>query len=579
MLVATCRWVALAQTADDDKAALLLFKGGGDPADDLVSWHPTDPTNEPCSGWSFADPNAGWVGIRCTAEDWNYGRVRSLSFSRKSFLGDIGSLSTLDALEKLELDGCSGVTGDVHDLASIQSLLRVNLAGTGVGGSVEYLGQTQLQHLALGNTAVAGSVEYLATCTGLTRLSLEGTAVTGSVGELRHLTQLTWLSLENTGVSGSVETLGSSLTRLENFDLSDTSVHGRLSLAGCSALHTLDFAGCASVSGSIEWLGGCPSLSTVVLSGTGVSGSIEPLGSLGALWTLDLSGVGGTGISGSVESLAACTSLRKLHLSGSTGVTGSISALARCRTLTHLDLARTSVGGRLEPLAVLSQLTVLALTDTECAGLVDSLAESLILLTSLSLEGTTVHGNAVALRAIPGLGSGWGEFSACSDYVCPDDEFGPGRRVTDAHMRVGIDDCECCTPPLSFVREEATGICVPIYDCDGTWSDCTTECEDAASRRWTEAVSQSGTGLACPDATDCAPGEDYCPPAINCTGVFSRCSAVSQKIASVCCERQIRMHSAKRAGGRGKGIMLPFTSSVCVAIVLLEPHELQFVGV
>ena len=526
VVTSNCR-LAVAQTSDDDKAALLLFKGGGDPADDLVSWHPTDPTNEPCSGWSFADPNAGWVGIRCTAEDWNNGRVRSLSFSRKSFTGDIGLLTALDALEKLELDGCSGVTGDVHDLASIESLRRVNLAGTGVGGSVEYLGQTQLQHLALGNTAVAGSVEYLATCTGLTRLSLEGTAVTGSVAELRHLTQLTWLSLESTGVSGSVETLGSSLTRLENFDLSDTSVHGRLSLAGCSGLHTLDLAGCASVSGSIEWLGGCPSLSTVLLSGTSVSGSVEPLGSLGALWTLDLSELGGTGISGSVESLAACTSLRKLHLSGSTGVTGSVSALARCRALTYVSLAQTSVGGRVEPLAVLVQVTVLALTDTDCAGSVDGLAASLISLTSLNLEGTAVHGSAVALRAIPGLGSDWGDFSACSDYSCPTDEYGPGRRVAEAHTRVGIDDCECCTPPVSFVREETTGVCIPIHDCDGTWSECTTECEDAASRRWTEAVSQSGTGMGCPDATDCAPGEDNCPPAINCTGVFSQCSSVS----------------------------------------------------
>eukprot|EP01043_Picozoa_sp_COSAG02_P039649 COSAG02_NODE_3147_length_7286_cov_31.918325_3_plen_552_part_00 len=519
--------LALAQTAADDKAALLLFKGGGDPADELVSWHPTDTTNQPCSGWSYDDPTAGWVGVRCTAEDWNNGRVRTLSFTRKSFTGDIGTLTALDALEKLELDGCSGVTGNVHGLATLQALLQVNLAGTGVTGSVEYLAQTQLQHLALGNTAVTGSVETLATCTGLTRLGLEGTAVDGSVAALRELIQLTWLSLENTAVTGSVEALGVSLTRLVNFDLSETSVHGRLTLAGCEGLSTIDLTGCAGVSGSIEWLAGCPSLSTILLSGTTVSGSVEPLGSLDALWTVDLSQ--GPTISGSVESLVPCTSLRKLDLSGSTGVTGSVSALGGCTALTYLGLTQTSVEGRVEPLSALTQLTVLALTGTDCSGSVDTLAASLGLLTMLSLDGTGVHGNALALRAIDGLGSSWSGFSACSDYTCADDEYGPGERVSEAHTRVGRDDCECCTPPVSFVREEGTAICHPIRDCNGVWSECTVECEDAASRQWTETVSQSGTGEGCPIATDCAPGEDNCPPAINCTGAFSRCSSVSQK--------------------------------------------------
>lgn len=525
VLVATWRRPVLAQTADDDRAALLLFKAGGDPAGDLTSWHATDTINKPCSGWSFENTNDGWLGIRCTAPDYNSGRVSVLSLRHKSFTGDIGTLTALDALEKLELDGCSGVTGDVHDVASISALRRVNLAGTSVGGSIDSLSQTDLRHLALGNTAVTGSVESLATCTYLTILNLQGTAVTGSVAVLRTLTELTWLNLEDTGVGGSVESFGNSLARLEYFDLSGTSVQGRLVLAGCSVLHTLDLAGCASLSGSIEWLGGCPSLSTVLLSGTSVSGSLAALGSLDSLWSLDLSGV--TGVSGSVEPLAGCSALRELHLTGCTGATGSVSTLARCTALTHLGLAHTSVSGRVEPLAALAQLTVLTLTSTNCAGSVDSLALSLGLLTTLSLEGANVYGDAVVLRAIAGLGSSWDDFSSCSDHVCADDEYGPGRRVVEAHTRVGVDDCQCCTPPVSFVREAESGLCVVIRDCDGRWSECSTQCEDASERRWTETVSQSGTGAGCPDSSDCTPGDGACPPAINCTGVFSRCTTVS----------------------------------------------------
>ena len=143
------------------------------------------------------------------------------------------------------------------------------------------------------------------------------------------------------------------------------------------------------------------------------------------------------------------------------------------------------------------------------------------------------YGDIAAVRAIAGLGSSWGDFSSCSDHMCADDEYGPGRRVVEAHTRVGSDDCECCTPPISFVREQQSGICIPIRDCDGMWSECTIACEDATSRRWTETVSQSGTGMGCPDAVDCSPGEDNCPPAINCTGVFSRCSVVSHIVPLV----------------------------------------------
>ena len=524
LLACQVAWPAAAQTVADDKAALLLFKNGGDPAGDLDTWSASDATNEPCNVQSW-NSNAGWAGIRCTAADYNNGRVREVSFSHKSFTGDIGTLAALAALEKLELDRCAGVTGSVHELplAGITTgLLWLNLADTAVTGSVDHLGLcTQLQFLALGNTGVTGSVEPLASCTELTTLSLPSTAVAGSVAELRTLTRLTRLTLSGTGVSGSVQTLGSPLTLLSHLDLSGTPVQGALSLGGCSALTHLDLTA-TSVSGSIEWLGGCSLLKTISLPGTSVSGSIAPLGALGDLWTLDLSEVG-AGVSGSVEALASCTALRTLQLPGC-GVSGSVEALASCTALTHLALARTSVGGRVGPLAGLAQLTVLTLTDTSAAGSVDSLASSLVSLTTLELERSTVYGNAAALRLIAGLGSNWRGFSACSHHTCADDEWGPGELVSQAYLRVGVDDCECCTPPVSFLREAESEICIAIRDCEGEWSECSSACESAESRSWVETASQSGTGAECPVAADCRPGEDECPPASNCTGSFSSCS-------------------------------------------------------
>jgi hypothetical protein len=50
-------------------------------------------------------------------------------------------------------------------------------------------------------------------------------------------------------------------------------------------------------------------------------------------------------------------------------------------------------------------------------------------------------------------------------------------------------------------------------DCAGTWSACTVDCEAAADRTWTEETASVGTGTACPDAANCAPGDDACPAA------------------------------------------------------------------
>merc|ERR1719373_344929 len=47
-------------------------------------------------------------------------------------------------------------------------------------------------------------------------------------------------------------------------------------------------------------------------------------------------------------------------------------------------------------------------------------------------------------------------------------------------------------------------------DCEGFWSECTSACETADERIFTEINPQFGNGNACPTTTDCRPGDGQC---------------------------------------------------------------------
>ena len=61
----------------------------------------------------------------------------------------------------------------------------------------------------------------------------------------------------------------------------------------------------------------------------------------------------------------------------------------------------------------------------------------------------------------------------------------------------------CCVPPPR--------------DCAGSWSACTSACETAGERSWTETASRYSSGAPCPAAQACQPGEGACPS--SCTGI------------------------------------------------------------
>eukprot|EP01043_Picozoa_sp_COSAG02_P065963 COSAG02_NODE_10117_length_2017_cov_2.911366_2_plen_445_part_01 len=58
----------------------------------------------------------------------------------------------------------------------------------------------------------------------------------------------------------------------------------------------------------------------------------------------------------------------------------------------------------------------------------------------------------------------------------------------------------------------------PDADCFGTWSSCTSVCEVASARSWTEIVAQRGAGAACLAAINCQYGEDDC---VSCNAKLS----------------------------------------------------------
>jgi hypothetical protein len=63
-------------------------------------------------------------------------------------------------------------------------------------------------------------------------------------------------------------------------------------------------------------------------------------------------------------------------------------------------------------------------------------------------------------------------------------------------------------------------------NCEGTWSTCTPACELASDRTFTVTQAQLGSGNACPtQAQDCQPGEGACPVNQDCEGSFSACTS------------------------------------------------------
>ena len=164
----------------------------------------------------------------------------------------------------------------------------------------------------------------------------------------------------------------------------------------------------------------------------------------------------------------------------SDGSWGSRTNGQRCRNagrVTHIGLNEMpGLYGTLEDLAPLTALIHLSLYL--CAGVsgnIDSLG-GMIDLTHLSLAGSNVYGNAMPLRAIPGL-SDWTDYTACSGHSgCPRTRGGhypasdfvvmgqvppPVRSslIGNSATHVGAVNCACCGG-VPQATDPAMGVCI-----------------------------------------------------------------------------------------------------------------------
>ncbi len=159
-----------------------------------------------------------------------------------------------------------------------------------------------------------------------------------------------------------------------------------------------------------------------------------------------------TRVRGDVGDLGGVIQLRHMDFRGSVGVHGSIARLRALRELCFLDLSGTSVHGSLEHLSALHALgRPFNTSGPSGVGRVD-------------LRETMVYGDVADMRALPGLGPEWSNFSSCAHFgrcepSSPLDRIrGLGQLQPQAEMLVGADECACCVGDL-YARGTDDGSC------------------------------------------------------------------------------------------------------------------------
>jgi hypothetical protein len=124
--------------------------------------------------------------------------------------------------------------------------------------------------------------------------------------------------------------------------------------------------------------------------------------------------------------------------------------------------------------------------------------------------GAADHPTCCVAQATCGDADGAGASTAAvSDAQCG---AGYMYNAGAASARCGESSCD----PQNSDADRAACCVTAGTDCAGSWSACTSACELAADRTWTETTAQSGSGAACPAAADCASGEDACVIPATC---------------------------------------------------------------
>lgn len=475
-----------------DRNALLAFKAGGDPRDELGSWTAGDP----CSS------SEGWFGVWCDGTQQDYQQlVTAVSLVLMGVSGDVGDLAAIFQLRHLELRGCAGVHGSVARLASLSQLCFLDISGTAIRGPLTHLSALHGLGCTSYSTGTTGP-------SGAGRLDLRGTSVHGDVTELRALPGLgpSWSNFDSCAdFDGCAFTPVNStlLHRLSGNDVCaccqgagalGTSYVRDADDASCTrdprcsdaTLQTLncgenafckegmclchpgweDPPGCRLFPGGADTDTGSlrrfthsiPTWDLAPASGPCSDDNIQAIAT--QPWQSTWSGVTcragrvvqldihSSSAVGSIDALApGLSQLHTLDLSHCSNVYGDIGSLLGLIELRHVNLKRTRVIGDVAQLAPTGQLPSLELL-------------------SLNLVQTLVHGSVAPLRALPGLGRNWDGYTSCSLQHYQPSAWtrahfaGLGHYTYDYAMRVvaeicsvlvqnatgvaGVDPCTCC---------------------------------------------------------------------------------------------------------------------------------------
>ena len=303
-----------------------------------------------------------WVGAGSGVRGDRYGRVISLSLSRKNLRGPIPpELAGLTSLNTLVLDsnslngpippelgklsnlevlvlGSNNLSGPIPpELGKLSSLEVLILGSNDLTGPIpSELGDlSNLNTLWLGSNNLTGPIPpELGNLSSLGDLVLWRNGMTGPIPpELGELSTLSWLGLSSNDLTGTIPPQLGDLPNLRALLLDRNDLTGSIpaALGNLSNLETLGLRANGLTGPIPSELGRLTSLRLLDLGGNDLAGSIPPeLGSLGQLVALHAAG---NQLSGSVPpELGGLIGLRSLQLGSNARMSGALPA-----SLTALD--------------------------------------------------------------------------------------------------------------------------------------------------------------------------------------------------------------------------------------------------
>lgn len=248
-------------------------------------------------------------------------------------------------LRELDLTAAKIVDDDARRLGSLRHLTSLDLSSTGITDAIAPLFATwsQLERLDLARTAVGDRVVSRLAAT-VRVLDLTATRVTGaSTGKLAELTRLEALYLSASAMDGPFTALGA-LVRLRVLHVADLELGDEAAamLSSLTRLEELELSGTRITNRTLNALASLPRLRSLGLDRLPLAdGDMPALRSLGMLDTLTLRGVHVT--DAGIGALSQATRLAHLSIEDTNATDAACGLLASSSTLVAIDISGTDV--------------------------------------------------------------------------------------------------------------------------------------------------------------------------------------------------------------------------------------------